>query len=337
MEKKRTQIKHLGFEAGRYQATTTFKVDGYGGLVDGLLGLRSLEVTAGQAFETRFGIKLSLKEPHFAGGTLHIQPEKADSCIVSVREGSLTKPAVFSADIIAPPIKTLPKEHVKFLIKAPLFRLLIDGKRIQFSTNEEEINAARLKIDDWLHFCRMIVALCDGAEMTVKPRRLAEVSFPLKLADVTLRHEFESLQRAFEGAERLLKLAGAPEPVVSIEGIAAIGPDLIKLDNFFSGAADVSPIGFAVDWPPEAPVPAKLDFLYVNYLKIADVTLAHYSVAEMLPQTGEGRIVWKSGTMSPREITFIQNFPNDYERFVERAKHKENVAQSMIAEPRSDS
>jgi hypothetical protein len=236
---------------------TTFKVESFEGFVDGLLGLRELEVTAGETFETRFGIKLSLKEASFSKSVMRIQPGKADSCIITVQEAPLAAPAVFSADIIFPPIKGLPKEHVKFLVKAQLFRLLIDGNKLQFSTNEEVINTASLKIDDWLNFFQMLVALCRGAKMTIKPERLGEVSFPLKLPDVSLQAEFENLQRALQAAQRLLRLAGAPEPVVSINGVAAIGSELIKLDNLFSDSANVS-IGFEVDWPPEAPVPEKL-------------------------------------------------------------------------------
>lgn len=336
IEKKRGQLENLGFEAGRYQMTTTFKVEGYGGLVDGLLGLSELEVTAGQTFETRFGIKLSLQEPDFARAIMYIQPGKADSCTISVREAPLVAPATFSADIIVPPIKGLPKEHVKFLVKAQLFRLLIDGNKIHFSTDEKTINAASLKIDDWLNFFRMLTALCRGAEMTIKPQRFGEVSFPLKLPDATLQEVFEDLQRALEAAQGLLKLAGAPEPVVSIDGIAAIGPDLINLDRLFSDPANASPIGFLAKWPPETPVPDKLDLLYVNYVQMAGVTLAHYSVAEMLPQTREGRIVWQSETVSPREITFIRDFPADYERFIERAKRKVNLDNSIVAEPHTN-
>ena len=336
IERKRAQLDKLGFETGRYHATTTFKIESYGGFVDGLLGLRELEVTAGEVFETRFGIKVSLKEPNLSKATMHIQPERSDSCIITVREGPLATPAIFSADIVVPPIRNLPKEHVKFLVKAPLFRLLIDNKKIQFSTDEEKISAASLKIDDWLNFHRMLIALCKGAEMAIKPDHFGETSFPLKFPDATSQDVLEDLQRALEGAQRLLKLAGAPEPVVSIDGIATIGPDLVKLDRLFSGSSDVSSIGFVVDWPPAKPVPDKLDFLNVNFIQIADVTLAHYSVAKMVPLTKEGEIEWKSETLSPREITFIRNFPADYERFIVRAKSLANVENFIIAEPRNN-
>jgi len=64
-----------------------------------------------------------------------------------------------------------------------------------------------------------------------------------------------------------------------------------------------------------------------------DLTLAHSSIAEMVPQSGEGRIVWKSKTLTPCEITFMRDFPADYGRFVDRAKRAANLDNSIIAEP----
>ena len=117
----------------------------------------------------------------------------------------------------------------------------------------------------------------------------------------------EDLLRAFEAAQRLLKLAGAPEPAVSLEGIAAIGSALVELDGLFSGT---SCLGFSATWPPEVPVPDKLDFLHVNYIHMPGITLVHSSLAEMVPQTKEGRIEWKSNTVTPCEISFVRDWLN---------------------------
>lgn len=332
IDRKRKQLQDLGFEPGRFQGTTTFKVESMDGLVDGLLGLKELEVTAGRAFETRFGIKLSLNEPSFAKSVMRVKPGKADTCTVTVRETPLALPAIFSADIIFPPMANLPKEHLKILVQNPLFRLLINGNKIQFTTDEQAISATRLKIDDWRNFFRMLVALCRGAEITLKPERLIEASFPMRLPDAARQLEFESMQGALEATQRLLKLAGAPEPVVGIDGFGGIAPDLVKLDKMFSSPADADPIGFVVDWPPGLLVPDKVDFLCVNFVRMEDITLVHSSVAAMVPQSSEGRIIWKSKARTPCEIAFVRDFPPEYERFVDRAKRKAKLDNSIIAE-----
>lgn len=144
------------------------------------------------------------------------------------------------------------------------------------------------------------------------------------------------MQSALEATQRLLKLAGAFEPAVSIDGFGSIAPALVKLDKMFSSPADADPIGFAVDWPPGLPVPDKMDFLCVNYVQMEDITLVHSSVAEMVPQSSEGRIVWKSNTLTPCEITFVRDFLHEYERFVDRAKQKAKLDNSIIAEAPTD-
>jgi hypothetical protein len=333
IEQKRKQLQDLGFEPGRYQATTTFKIESMGGLVEGLLGLRELQVTAGRAFETRFGIKLSLNEPDFAKSVMRIEPGRADTCIVTVRETPLALPATFSADIMFPAMRDLPKEHLKILVKSQLFRLVVDGKKVQFTTDEEAIRTARLKIDDWLNFYRMLVALCRGAEMTLKPERFADASFPLKLRDASLLDEFEAFQFALEASQRLLKLTGAPEPLVSIEGVAKIAPELLRVDRLFRDPTKASPIGFAADWPTGVPVPAKLDFLCVNFIQMESITVAHASIAEMASISENGQIIWKSQSLKPCDITFLRDVPTEYERFVARAKRASKVDNSIIADP----
>jgi hypothetical protein len=213
---------------------------------------------------------------------------------------------------------------------------LINESKIQFMTDDQAISAARLKIDDWRNFFRMLIALCRGAEITLKPERLIEVSFPMRLPDAALQFEFESIQGALEATQRLLKLAGAPEPTVGIDGFAGIAPDLVKLDKMFLSPGDADPIGFAVDWPPGLPVPDKMDFLCVNFVRMEDVTLVHSSVAEMVPQSSEGRIIWKSKTLAPCEITFVRDFLPEYDRFIDRAKQKAKLHNSIIAEAPND-
>jgi hypothetical protein len=166
---------------------------------------------------------------------------------------------------------------LKILVLNPLFRLLINESKIQFMTDDQAISAARLKIDDWRNFFRMLIALCRGAEITLKPERLIEVSFPMRLPDAALQFEFESIQGALEATQRLLKLAGAPEPTVGIDGFAGIAPDLVKLDKMFLSPGDADPIGFAVDWPPGLPVPDKMDFLCVNFVRMETAQLSLYA------------------------------------------------------------
>jgi hypothetical protein len=333
IEKKRNQLKSLGFEGRPYEVKTTITVDGHEGLVDVFLGLKEVEIADWKSFETRFGIKLSLNEAEFAKGTMHIQPGRADQCIVTVRESPLSEPATFEADIFFPAIPNLPKEQTKFLVKAKLFKILIDQQRFKFATDEEATKTALLKLGDWLQFLKMLVIFCKGTgTITISPGRFAAGSLPIKFEN-TDPAKYIYLSQAFEGAQRLLRLAGAPEPMVGLADIVALAQDVIALDRLFSGATDISPLTFTTEWPDGSILPDKFDVIYANFILIAGVMLAHYSVAEMTPVRQGDNIVWKSRTIDPREIVVIQKFPADYLSFVDRAKVKANIKNVIMAQP----
>lgn len=154
----------------------------------------------------------------------------------------------------------------------------------------------------------------------------------MALPDVGRQWEFENMCRALEATQRILKLAGAPEPTVQLDEFSGIAPELVRLDKVFSDSRHAGPIEFSFNWPTDAPIPSKLDFLYANFVRMNDVTIVHYSVARMVPQGGKGRIVWRSTEITPGEISFVRDFPSEYECFVERATRNEKFDGSMIAE-----
>jgi hypothetical protein len=333
IENKRNQLKSLGFEGRPYEVKTTILVDGHKGLVDAFLGLKEVEITDWKSFETRFGIKLSLNEAEFVKGTIHIQPGRAGQCIVTVRESPLLEPATFEADIFFPAIPNLPKEQTKFLVKAKLFHILIDRQRFKFATDEESIKTALLKLGDWLQFLKMLVIFSKGTgTITINPGRLAAASVPIKFEN-TDPAKYIYLSQAFDGAQRLLRLAGAPEPMVGLADIANLAHDIIALDGLFSGATDISPLRFTTERPDRSILPDKVEVIYANFISIAGVMLAHYSVVKVVPLRQADNIFWKSSTIDPREIVVIQNFPADYLSFVDRAKVKTNIQNVMMAEP----
>ena len=92
IQKKRDQLEHLGFELRPFHAETKLVIEGHEAFVEAFLGLRKIEVTEWNAFETRFGIKLPLKEGSSSKGILHVQPHPVDRCVIAVRENPLSPP-----------------------------------------------------------------------------------------------------------------------------------------------------------------------------------------------------------------------------------------------------
>jgi hypothetical protein len=335
METKRQQLSSLGFDARRYEGKTTFTVGNSEELVDAFLGLRKVELTEFKTFESRFGIKLSLSDPDFARGVMHVQPNPADQCTITIREDALTPPAVFAGDIFAPAIPDLPREQFKFMVKSQLFRFLIDRQKLSVTVDEEMVNTASLRIEEWINFLRMLVAFAKQAgSITIQPTKLPAVSLPIAF-DVNNNpgpDQYVQLMDVFERAQRLLKLAGATEPMAKFGGIAGFAGGIIALSNLFTDAANISPLSFQTELSEDVALPDKLDAIYANFMPIAGVTLAYYAVAELVPEPRADKIRWRSRSISPREIVVLHKFPEGYQEFVDRAKAKERIDNVMMAQ-----
>jgi hypothetical protein len=324
----------LGFETRPHETKTKLVIENHEELVEFFLGLKTVEVTELRTFETRFGVKLPLHEPHFEKGTMRLQPGRADECLITVRENALSTPAIFKGEIFVPAIPKLLKDQIKFLVKTKLFQFLIDHRRIALSM-DKEAGSSLFTIDDWINFLRMHVAFCNGiGSITITPSKLPSSSFPISKFTGNLdRTASTYLLKAFEGAQSLFRLAGAIEPMVQFEGVATLASDIIELNKLFSGESDISPIGFTTECPEGAILPVKSEMLFANFISIGGITLAYYRTTEMIADREADKLNWKSSSINPREIVVLQNFPSDYQEFVDRAKAKSNIENILLAQP----
>jgi hypothetical protein len=326
-------LKNLGFEPRPFYAKTKLIIAGGENFVEAFLGLHKIEVTEWKAFETRFGIKLPLHEPNFSKGTIHVQPGPVDQCVIAVRESPLSPPVLFEGEMFIPAIRNLPRDQMKFLVKSKLFLFLMDHQKVRFTTDEAATQTASLEIKEWINFFKALVILCKGAgTITISPSRFSATSFPLKFRDNVDPAEYDYLARAFESAQTLLNLAGAVEPKVSLANIAERAGDIIGLERLFSGMTNKLPLMFKVKWPEGAPLPKKVDAIFAGYIPIADVKLVYYGITEMHSEREDEMTLWKPNTIEPREIVALNNFPDDYEKFIDRAKAKENIDNVMMVE-----
>lgn len=335
MEKKREQLKKLGFEGRPYEASTTLIVSNHEELVDFSLGLKEVAVGEFKAFETRFGIKLPVSDREFTKGTMQLRPNPADRCTIAVREDALLPPAVFEGDIFLPAIPNLPKESIKFLVKSRLFRIFIEHQHIAMSVDWEGIKSASLKFDDWVNFLKMLSVLYRGTgTVTITPSKLAAGSFRVTKTVEGADTDVQYLLKAFEGAQYLFRLCGVTEPDVQLEGIAPLASHIVGLSKIFSGEKDISPLSFRTNVPEGgAQFPITVDALYVNFISIGGNTLAHYSVVKLIADRQGGDICWRSSSIDPREIVFLKDFPVDYQTFVDQAKEKSKIDALVLAHP----
>jgi hypothetical protein len=334
MEKKRNQLEHLGFELRPFRAEAKLTVEGHEAFVEMFLGLRSAEIVEWKGSETRFGISLPLNDHRNSKGTLHIQPNPADQCVIAIRERPLSPPVLFEGEIFAPAIPNLSRDQLKFLVKSRLFRFLIDHKKLQFETDQAATQTASLKIEEWINFFKALIVFSGGtATVTINPKKnFVPITVPLETKPSFDPAEFVYLVQAFESAQKLVNLAGAIAPKVKLWDISERANHIIGLSELFSGTTGTSPIKFEVAWPDGVPLPEKLTIIFASYVPLADVTLVYYGIADMRPEAQAETVLWKSVTMEPREIAALNSFPAGYQEFVDRAKAKENLDTVMMAE-----
>ncbi len=331
MRKKSEQLKNLGFEANAYQAETTFVLEDDNEIVEVLLGLKSVQVSKFRAFETRFGVKLPLTDQTSEQGVMHIQPEPADQCVVTVKGEGVPMPAAFQADIFLPPI-VVPKESSMLLIRAKSFEIQVRQRKISFSTNPEVATSIRQTFQEWIQFFRMLVILSQGVgTVTVVPTKLARGSMPIKLDEALNLADHSNMLKAFECAAVLFELAGALQPAVLQADVLAVGGRIIGIAELFANPSSAPSLKFRSPWQDDKIAPEVIDVLYVDAIEVAGVQLAFSAIAEMTHQFDGSILQWVSRTIRPREITIVRDLKEDYERFCERSKSETGISTVMIA------
>jgi len=134
ISKKSGQLQNLGFDEKRHQLNATLHLGSDEEIVDAFLGIKAnIPVSNVQAFETRFGIKLPDKNLH-GSGVLNINPNPADSCLISFQRSALEVPAVFTGEMFYPPIPGLSSEKVKILIKSDFFTIELKRSNLRVSS-----------------------------------------------------------------------------------------------------------------------------------------------------------------------------------------------------------
>lgn len=95
--RKKGQLDGLGFEGGGMRIETMLAIKSREELIDGFLGLRSLDFETLTGSETRFNIELPVPHLNLRSGTLNITPEGQERCTITLHpHGDPMGAAVFS-------------------------------------------------------------------------------------------------------------------------------------------------------------------------------------------------------------------------------------------------
>lgn len=336
IQNKRAQLQNLGFESQRYEGTTDIVIADHQELIDAFLGLKDIEITKLETFETRFGIRLPFIKHDFAKGTMHIQPDPADQCTIAVRENALSVPAIFNGNIFLPPLPNVPKELMKFIARTSLFEIVIGRDSFSFTPDIKAIRSLSLSIEEWVNFARMFAIFSKGVgTITITPSKMDAFSIPISCSAKTNVDSQQHMRvlDALESARRILQLAGALMPPFQLEEVTSNADQIIEVDRLFSHAAQVSSAEFVTEWKEGAEVFEKIELTLVNFVAISGLTLAYYAVADMTSSRRADRIFWKSRSIDAREIMVLPKFPCGYQAFVDQTKRATNNSNLVVANP----
>jgi hypothetical protein len=322
-DKKSAQLKTLGYEGKPFELKMSLALNNIEDLVDAFLGLKD-KVPAKdlKSHETRFGLKKKLEERSDSSAIISIQPQVADTCTITVRSIPLSTPGVFKGDVFFPAIPNLPDEHRKMLIKNELFHITFMRSSWSVSLHSD---IPSQKISTWAAYWRFCYAMKSGTGTI----RIKSDNNPI---DATLNIT-EQAEGGFEAAYckffyelcdktlALLQLAGMNgEPVLSMKDLFDQRYPILRLDLLASPSKGKFPLKFTSETGNVTQSSFTLDMLYIDWIRIADVTLGFFAVGKMTGLVEDAKIEWTTDNVELKSIIRLHNLPNDLEKMTESAK-----------------
>jgi len=209
-------------------------------LVDVFLGLRKgVEIDHLEGFEVRFGIPIPFRKFTPPIQTVDIDPYPVDICTVAVRNPKLALPNVFDAELIVPAIRNLPLPAFKYLVRAPLFSLLLSSSGEITFWPAEDLHSQKQPPDRWVELARLLLAFASGkTDIQIRSRNpgydidcnFEEKAFPL---DPVACERWLTL---WERASHLAKLAGlSPDEDIFLKDIVNNAMEIVEASELFRG------------------------------------------------------------------------------------------------------
>ena len=328
VEAKEAQLKELDFKLRPYRTAMTLHVDDSNELVDVFLGLKkNIPVSGVRTLETRFGIDLPAGPNFDAGGTLTLNPDATDQCIVTYRRQRLTSPAVFDADVVfAPRIVTGP-DQVEALIRSEFFNIRYSKSNSSLAVSSSIDESRRAPLRKWRNFFELSLELAKGeGELLITPKRLpATITIPIQnptiegfdLKLLTLLIEVcDSLARIFDAA-------GLNQDFhLTLKEIRRKATEIREVDAILNEPQRAGSIKFSTPAAKTAAENLKnlsaIRIAYVNFLTIAEATIGYAVKAEMTARPVDEVIEWASTSLAPFDVCLLDDSLERFQRYVEQ-------------------
>jgi len=152
------QIENLGFDAKNFiTGNITFSNLTTEDFVDGMLGLRKLDVVSLEVLEERFGVKLPLEAMQVVPdgpAVLEVTPTSSVKGTVSLRNSSQELEANIECDLVFPGIPDLPREHLKFIARTEICDVIIGRDDFKIEPKNTIEVEEKLPLKNWINLLK---------------------------------------------------------------------------------------------------------------------------------------------------------------------------------------
>jgi hypothetical protein len=345
---KQEQLRDLGFEDGRMIMRTTFEVDDEEHVLDAFLGLRKLNVLSGEATENRFGIELPLPDmAPLTGAKVEIKPQSHDTCDITVSDEANGLNLQFHGEIYGVPVDLLPEGRFKVLIRAALFDLVFDQRKLGGETSEanmtlkinsEIVRKAKVRASDWRNLYTFLAALArNPVQIAIKASKADQPllgSASMEVAPETAGR-WEEEARIADIADAMLERTGWPATKISLKALREAASEFDVLDAIVNEPASLSPLNFRTDIGANTTTVmtgVQLDALYFGVVELGRHFLVYAASLDLIPSFDQNEIRWTSSTPRFRDAARVKATKAAYDRFIADTGRRTGISTFLTRE-----
>lgn len=334
---KQRQLLELGFGDDRLTMTTSFEADDEDQVFDAFLGLGKLSNVSVEALETRFGLALPLhKLGSIKGGELEITPQPHDRCEIIGRDTADDREFRFRGDVYGLPASMLTKGQIRFLIRTPMFRLMVDRRAsekpsltISLSLESKAISKTKVSAGEWRNLHGFLVALGrNRLELSIKSGKIdpALVSMVTTQIDPDTLNQWAIGERIAAAANAALTAAGWPKTKLALQTLVEASKDLEVLDAMINAPGSLNPMNFTTtkgDGKVAEYVP--IESLYFGVIDLDRYFLVYVVTIDLVPRCETDQVRWTGSNYRFRDVARTRATKPAYDRYIADTRRRTGI------------
>lgn len=336
IERKRMQLKTLGYTSGQYQLKTEIAANDIDQLVEMLLGLRPAPIEKLETNDVRFGVPILIDQFDAAEGAsaeIEVHPPSL-ACTIRVRGKGLTPPAVFRGEVSLPCVVNIPDKHKRMLIKARFF--LLDLRKTggnEFKLEGGALNNAELNLEDWRNLLRLLEILDEGeVEFEIEgdgpnAPRISNLRSSLRVAqEPWVAH----LAKVVRQGEALLNSAGAKGKAIDLSNLHKTAEMILLAHGRLFEPETLPAQTFRSQGNVTLGSLPDIDLLQVDCAIVAGVALAYATRLTMRPEPAGDGLLWRQVDIRPEKLEPIDKTVGAFNAFVAAMQKKTGLQNTIV-------